>query len=260
MDVITQEVVMSGQRRAVSDERQELEIRRMCATLNDRALAGVVDWSRAKPIVQILIEGGTIDGLALNAHPGTKRRDLAEAHRQRFEDWYRSLGFAITVPKPEFSNHEFDRRRKRGQELIFHPATKDVPYEAFMAAVGQSSHWTVTNAAERAKIGWETTATGYWFWADVQDECPRLKTNWNVLSTQIRLLSLEEYVIVWHATKAMSGRVLDVRTWCWLRTPFGPGALGANEYDGVVSVFGHSVESLSISNGGAGGRALDVMK
>lgn len=249
---------MSGQRRVVSDE-QELEIRRMCDTLKDRALTGPVDWGRAKPIVQFLIEGGTIDGVAPNAQPGTKKRDLAEDHRKRFEDWYRSLGFAIIVPRPNFSNRAIAKRRANGQDLVFRPATKDVSYEAFMTLNGQGNHWTVTNAAARAKIGWEPTAVGYWFWADVQDDCPRLGTSWNDLSVQTKLLSLEEDVIVWHATKAMSNRILDVRTWCWLRTRFGPGALRADGFDGCVGVDRISAERLSVSYDCGGGRAADVV-
>ncbi|MBI4142291.1 hypothetical protein HY480_00270 [Candidatus Uhrbacteria bacterium] len=253
---------MSGQQRAVLDEqdRRELVIRRMCGELQERALAGSVDWGRAKPIVQGLIEGASLDGTAIVSSPGTKKRDLAEVRRAWFEIWYRGLGFAITVPKPNATNREFARRAKRHQKLMYEPATADGPYEAFMRAVGRGNHWTVTNEAERAKIGWEPTATGFWHWVDAQDACPRLGTSWNDLTAKLRLLSLEEHVKFWHAVKAETGRMLDRSTWTWLRTRFGRGALRAIEYDGQVRVGRYSAEYLSVPCGSEGGRAADVVK
>jgi hypothetical protein len=118
--------------------------------------------------------------------------DLAETQRQWFENWYHKLGFNLTVvPKPAVSNYEFARRRKLGQELFYRPATSQVSYEQFMNAVGQGKDWTVTDQAERAKIVWEPTATGYWFWTEVAADCPRLRTTWNSLNQAVRLLSLE---------------------------------------------------------------------
>lgn len=277
----------------VSDE-VELEVRRMLEELQRRALTGGVTWERAKPCVQALIEGRKVVAASAGdqgpAHQGAKsKRDLAEVYRAWFEAWYRSLGFTVTVPKPNVTNREFARRAKKHQELRYEPAASEVPYEAFMRAVGQGDHRTVTDADERAKIGWEPTATGYWHWADAQDDCPRLGTTWNDLAKTIRLLSLEEFVKHWHATKAgalfnvlfaqrnvaspseaMSegrgevgakeiGRMLDVRTWCWLRTRFGRGALCALGIVGRVYVNGVSADGLSIPVGSAGGRAADVV-
>ncbi|MBI4450035.1 hypothetical protein HY634_03170 [Candidatus Uhrbacteria bacterium] len=190
----------------------------------------------------------------------TDTRDLAEVRRAWFEAWYRGLGFAITVPKPNVTNREFARRAKLPQKLVYEPSAADVPYEAFMRAVGQGDHWTVTDEGERAKIGWEPTATGFWHWVDAQDACPRLGTSWNNLTAKLRLLSLEEDVKVWHAVKAETGRMLDRNTWNWLRTRFGQGALDADEYGGRVDVSGDSAEGLSVPYDSGGGRAADVVK
>lgn len=256
------EIVMG---RAIVSDDVELEVRRMCEELQRRALTGAIVWQWAKPNVQALIEGrasapfNTGDQASAPRHPKSKC-DLAEGRRSWFETWYRSHGFTtVAVPKSNVTNREFARRAKKRQVLVYSPATSEVSYESFMAAVGQGSHWTVTNQDERAKISWEPCVRGYWFWAEIRDNCPRLGKTWNDLVKQIRLHSLEEYVIVWHATKAETGCMLDVRTWPWLRTRFGPGALLAYGCVGGVLVDGRSAESLSVPFGNGGGRALDVV-
>lgn len=237
----------------------------MCEELQRRALTGAIVWQQAKPNVQALIEGRASapfnagDQAPAPRHPKSKR-DLAEGRRSWFETWYRSHGLTtVAVPRPNVTNREFARRAEKRQALVYSPATSEVSYESFMAAVGQGSHWTVTNHNERAKISWEPCVRGYWFWAEIQDNCPRLGTAWNDLMEQIRLHSLEEYVIVWHATKAETGRMLDTRTWNLLRTRFGPGALDALGYDGSVDVCRRSAEALSVPSASEGGRALDVV-
>lgn len=260
---------------AVSDE-EELRLRRqwerevLPKAVRDRAV-----FDRLRAVCREIGEG-----VAPGTAPGTKKRDLAEVYRAWFEAWYRILGFSVTVPRPNVTNREFARRAKKHQELRYEPAASDVPYEAFMRAVGQGDHWTVTDEGERAKIVWEPATTGYWYWADAQDDCPRLGTTWNDLMRAIKLLSLEEFVKHWHATKAgaflkelsarqsaagrgkamtVAGRMLDVRTWCWLRTRFGQSALYAYAVDGRVNVYGHSADSLSLPDGHGGGRAADVV-
>lgn len=252
---------------------RELRLRRQLEReVLPRVVVNRAAFDRLRAVCQEISEGA-----APGTAPGTKKRDLAEVYRAWFEAWYRSLGFTVTVRKPNVTNREFARRAKKHQELRYEPAASEVPYEAFMIAVGQGDHWTVTDEGERAKIGWEPAATGYWYWADAQDDCPRLSTTWNDLSAQIRLLSLEEHVKHWHATNAGAllnvlsarrnlgevgakekGRMLDRSTWCWLRTRFGPSALLASEVGGRVNVGRNSAVDLSIPNGNAGGRALDV--
>lgn len=131
-----------------------------------------------------------------------------------------------------------------------------------MQAVGQANHWTVTDQAERAKIGWETTATGYWFWAEVASTCPRTGTSRNDLMKAIHLLSLEEYVIVRHLTKAGKSLMLDQGgvTCTWLRTSYdGSGALDADGCDGGVDVYGHGAEGLADAYAFAGGRLAEQL-
>ena len=45
-------------------------------------------------------------------------------------------------------------------------------YATWMSAHGQGKHWTVANEADRAKVGWEDAAQGYWFTAEVAGACP----------------------------------------------------------------------------------------
>lgn len=178
----------------------------------------------------------------------SQKRDLAEGRRAWFEDWYRKLGFTVTVPKPPVSNREFARREKAGEALFYRPATCEISYKTFMAAVGQISDWTVMTS-DSAKIDWDPANKGYWFWAEIQKNS-RLTMSWNQLSKQIRLLSLEEYVIVWHAHKA-NGTTLDVNTWCWLKTRFGAGAICICVCDGTFKVNWYDSDDLcSYSRGG----------
>ncbi len=200
----------------------------------------------------------------INPHQESRARDLAEERRLEIQGIYLARGFSTPIPKPEVSNREFERRRTNNQELFFRHATAQVGYTAFMTAVDQSEHWTVKDEAERAKIVWEDAEQGYWFWAEVPANCPRLATTWNDLSGSIRLLSLEEYVIVWWMNKSLIGLKLDVPTWCWLRTRYksdvGLGALSADECDGRVYVGWSVPQDLAVPHGYFGGRASEVVK
>jgi len=174
--------------------------------------------------------------------------------------WYRDLGFEIQVPIPDVNDAEYERRKSLEipQAMFYRPATSEVSYEAFMEAVGQGWHWTVGHA-DREKIGWEPTAQGYWYWAEVSPECPRLYWTWLNLMDSVRLLSLEEYVIVWYAHKAATGRDLDVPTWCWLRTRYDLSALDACEHDGEVDINTFGVRGLSRPSNDEGGRATEMI-
>ncbi|MDP2631547.1 MAG: hypothetical protein Q8P30_02130 [Candidatus Uhrbacteria bacterium] len=252
-----------NRKEAVTDE-QELAIRRQASELVKRVLSGTVAFEFASPRLQAIITG--VDSVEKRQ---VKKRNLAEERCAWFQRWYNELGFEIEVPVPTIggkavSNREFDRRAKVGKLLFYRPATSEVSYEAFMTAVGQEDHWTVTDEAEREKVGWEPVETGYWFWAEVQKECPRLKTSCNTLTKKITLLSIEEYVIVWCAHKAETGEMLDQATLTWLRTRYrtnsGSGALGAYEFHGRVCVCRYGPEGLSVDCDDCGGRAAEVVK
>lgn len=188
--------------------------------------------------------------------------DLATVRHNWFQGWYAKLGFTVSMPFPPVSDEEFKRRKELGQALFYRPSTSKVSYKALMSALGQGEHWTVVDKENRKKIRWEPSKTGYWFWAEVAESCPRLDMSWNTLVGEQRhnLLSLEEYVIVWWAYKADTGIMLDTKTWSWLRTRFGQGALYAGGYGGGVNVGGWGVRSLAHSYGGGGGRCAEVVQ
>lgn len=216
-------------------------------------------YDRVRAFFQAVSTGTVVDGSAAAPSPGTKKRDYAETRRAWCEAYYRGLGFGVTVPLPKFSNRVWTRETDRGRVVVPRAPTRLISYEAYMEAVGQGSHWTVKDEAERKKIVWEPTDEWYWFWADAQDTCPRLGRSWNDLTVKLRLLALEEYAPLWHMVKADEGRMLDTCTWCWLRTRFGSGALHADVYGGGVRVFGDSAERLAFPDGHEGGRVLDVV-
>lgn len=271
IDAKLQEFVM-GSKVAVSGE-EELQLRRQfdeaqAAALRDR---GCYEFARAA--LQDVIEG-RFGRVTPEAHGQPKvrppKKDLAEERRVAVEVEFRKRGLAIAVPKPmvrgiAVSNREFDRRSKLQipQGLFYRPGKHEATYEQIMAAFGQGDHWTVTDEAERTKIGWEPAETGYWFWAEIPAACPRLKTSWNDLMEAVRLLSLEEYAILWHLHTALTGERLDVYTWCWLRTRYktaaGSGALHTSECGGRVIVDGDGPEFLSDHDDFGGGRAAEAI-
>ena len=195
---------------------------------------------------------------------------LGTARHSWFMDWYYKLGFSLQIPVPPVSDAEYEQRQPLGQELFYRPASSDlsasaqagVSYDALMKAVGQSEHWTLIDKNDRKKIVWESAKAGYWFWAEVAPACPRLGSSWNKLvhEQKLCLLSLEEYAIVWWAHQAAANIMLDIKTWSWLRTRFGSGALYADECDGWVRVGRWCADALADSYGGAGGRAAEVVK
>jgi hypothetical protein len=210
------------------------------------------------------------------------KRDLASEARQWWNDWYHTLGFTdVSVPRPALSNREFAKRAHLHQALFYIPEHSRAFYERFMVAVGQGTHWTVA-ANDREKIVWDVepparsedghpyrsapsgTGMGYWLWVETAPVCPRLRTPWNTLISTIRLPSLPEYAVIWHAHKARTQLMLDTRSWCWLRTryKFADGRLGAllaSEYGGRVLVIRDGSENLAVSVVSGGGRAAEVV-
>lgn len=188
--------------------------------------------------------------------------NLAVARQSWFQNWYQGLGFTISVPFPPISDEEFKRREGLDQALFYRPAISEVSHEALMKAVGQGENWTVTNESDRKNIIREPTKKGYWFWAEVAKDCPRLGASWNTLvkEQKLNLFSLEEYVIVWWVHKADLGIMLDTNTWSWLRTRFGRSALDAGEYSDGVRVDRWGASFLAFSYGRGGGRCAEVVQ
>lgn len=233
-----------------------------------QALADPTKAAIARVAWQMIIEGKT--EVEILAEIGEKdhlpRVDLAEQRRAVVDENFRKRGFRIVVPKPNVSNTTYKRWRREGRELFYRPATAEVGYEAWMVAHGQGAHWTVAEEAERLKVGWEPCAVGYWFTAEVAPRCERLKTAWNVLAASVRLLSVEEYTIVWWTHRDLIGERFDFGTWCWLRTRFGQGgALFANDarsvhhQDGEVNVLRNRAGHLSVPYESGGGRATELV-
>jgi len=175
-----------------------------------------------------------------------------------FKDWYKKLGFDIDVPIPNIRPDEIERRSKLEipQALFYRPPTKDMSYEDFMTAVGQGDDWTIRNQDSRTKIGWESTETGYWYWAEVDRFAPRDDVSWDDLDASIRLLSLEEYVILWRAH--YSEMDIDFYTGNFLRTKCGSGVLSVHEEDAEIRVK-HYFGTLAAPVGTTGGRASEIV-
>jgi hypothetical protein len=220
-----------------------------------------LDW--AVPRLQAVGEGREFVPSETDARV-PPRRTRAEKRRQWFETWYHKLGFTGTaVPMPSVSNGEFKRKEAAGKKLFYRPPTSEISYDAFMSAVGQATHWTVVHN-DRHKIVWEAAETGYWFWAEVADDCPRIRMSWNNLFP-LGLLSLEEYFFVWHAHKAQTKKLLDRRTWTMLRTRYkyyenALGALNAGGCVGGVGVYYGHPDYLSCAYDDEGGRLAEVDK
>ncbi len=266
---------------AVADEKrttivltavEELTIRRQADEMVRRVVDGTVPFAFASPRAQAIIQGVEYtpapEGKPAKLH--LPKRDLAEVRRLWYVQRYNGLGFKdITIPKPDVSNREFERRAateyrgkpKVPQGLFGLPFIRLVSYEAWMSANGQPDHWTVVDEAERAKIGWEQELDQWvWRWVDISEDCPRMRISWNTLNAQITLLTLRQYAHVWHDHKADTGIMLDSRTWCWLATRFGPGALVAHERAGEVRVGRSDAADLAIPYEGGGGRRAEVVK
>lgn len=240
-------------------------LRRQFAEARRHAFGDLAKAEIARVALQMIINGQT--EVQVRALEGKKTHapkvDLVEQRRAEIEANLRKRGFAVSVPRPSVSNTTLKRWRREGRELFYRPSTGEVTYEAWMTSHGQGNHWTVANEAERAKIGWEPCAVGYWFTAEIAPACPRLKTSWNDLTAtpSFKLLSLEEYAVVYwtHRDLTLTGVRLDVSTWCWLRTRFGLCALNAHDYGGEVRVYGYGASDLSVPYDVAGGRAVEVV-
>jgi len=143
---------------------------------------------------------------------------LGEKRRAEIVANFRRRGFKISVPKPNVSNTTLKRWRCEGRELFYRPATDELGYAAWMTAHGQARHWTVADEVRRATVDWEGVRTGYWFTTEIAPVCPRLNEDYYDLVASTKLLSLEEYALVYWTHRDLAGIRIDVRTVCWIRT------------------------------------------
>lgn len=186
--------------------------------------------------------------------------EMATRRRTMFLAWHKKIGLKkIRIPQLYVTDEEYQATLDERKEYFFVHLTSLEQYKVFMTAVGQSKHWTV-NHKNCHMIGWQFTSTGYWIKAEVTPFCLHLNKSWFTLVTNIRLPSLEEYVIIWHFLK-YTGTVIDLSTRCWLRTRFTySGALSAKEKDGGVLVSSHNADDLSMPEDAYGGRSTGVVK
>ncbi len=226
-------------------EEQELQIRRQTDELLRGVLCGATDFHLASSTLQKLIAG-------------ERKYDLAEERRVWFEQWYKSLRLKldIAVPKPQVSNREMRWKQDEGFALFYRPPTSAAPYPWLMAEICQGHHWTEIPEERDIRelkfppgwkpddghplIVWEPTDTGYWFWAEIAETCPRLGEadhtgpgGWSEYQTanekrrrqrrlqllaQVGLPSIEEYIIIWGAWYREKEIRLDITTGTYLRT------------------------------------------
>ncbi len=155
---------------------------------------------------------------------------------------------------------------------IFVPARMSTwdGYDAFMTAVGQGDHWTVTEKVDRLmKIG--TTpmptieGTGYTLAVDATPDCPRARKSRNDIIVSLvamptkSLLYLPEYAILFHFLKS-KGTIIDENTFCWLMNAWdGSGALLAYECAGAVGVGRYDAAGLALRFEDEGGRVAEVV-
>lgn len=189
----------------------------------------------------------------------------AEALRLKVEMNYLRLGYGrMGVPKPDATNKNFRDWKQAKLGLFYRPSDTEISYSRWMISHGQGNHWTVDEEEHLAdedfqgpKIGWEPCVFGYWFLADVAQTCPRINRSRDGLMGAIRLLSLEEYVIVCWTTRDLSGPFIDSDgTWCWLRTSFGAGALSAILFEGSLVISRHTASATAVPNRKGGGRIV----
>ena len=193
-------------------------------------------------------------------------RTAAEKRRNFFQNWFKKLDIKVEVSLPTIngrlvSGKEIRNRRKKGQNLFFWPGNGRGRYNELMAAMNQVNHWTVASGT----IAWDPQAQRpFWFWAEDQLDCPRLKTPWNDLMKKFpadatqHLLSLEEYMLVFFAYREKNNKFFDKATWSWLRTRFGSAhALRAYCNESRLSVGWDG--NLDYSDGNVGGRLAEIL-
>jgi hypothetical protein len=158
-------------------------------------------------------------------------------------EFYARFGVELRVPAPVVTLDQLNKWCKEGKDIFWRPGATDASFIALMIAWGHEDHWMVKDNREAQEmIVFEPTEQGYWFLTDVQEDCPRLGENsYQEFSESLtegeQLLSLEEYVIIWHALEHTSGAILDVRTYTLLRNKCRKG--------GILYALGNVTERLN---------------
>jgi len=247
---------------AIVTAEQELTVRHLCDTIIQRLVAGIVPFDATRDgLVALAEDRPTAEAPKAGNKVHAPKRFRAEELRATVEANYRARGHSVTVPKLAASNRQLDSWAKAGLAPFYRAPDSEVTYAAWMTSHGQAGHWTLVHD-DREQIVWEPCLIGYWFLAEVAPACKRLKTSWNDLTAPasgIRLLSLEEYAIVYWTHRNLTGLRIDVSTWCWLRTRYGLGALSAYEHDGGIIVHWLDASHLAVPYDDDGGRAVEVV-
>lgn len=182
--------------------------------------------------------------------------ELAVREQSVREAQFHDRGLRVSVALPAISQ-QTHALLEAGFQIFYLPPSHIVSYEAWMAVCGQVGDWT-TDAASRARIGWEPEHPGYWFATDVAG-VPQVAMGTSG-PTNVppgdRFLSLEEYALVWGILTDPFGVRFDEWSRCLLRTRYdGDGFLFAGSDDsGRLEVTGGSAAGIRSLNGSLRGR------
>lgn len=162
-----------------------------------------------------------------------KPRDPVEDWREAMANFYGKYGFAVDVPRPAVSAEELEAWRVDGWELFYRPAEGEVSYEKMLCVFGHEGHSTL-HPEERLHFGWEPAKEGYWFLAEAGETNPRSGKTFEDYARETpvgqRLLSLEEYAVLWHVMKDVLGVILDHGHSTLLRTRYKTEVLHARSH------------------------------
>jgi len=184
----------------------------------------------------------------------------ASARQEVVHDFFHSHDLTVEVPLPAVTDAECIRRSLFGQEPFYRPSSAVVDDRQFMVAMGYGYHPTVSDEQYRNNIIWEPTPTGYWFWGDAMDVCPRAGVPWVELTEMVILPALEEYAVAWcmyqHEHRE-HGERFDSQSWSWLRT--------RTRQDGALRASGSCVLHINVCDTdalrrvypGIGGRSVE---
>jgi len=158
-----------------------------------------------------------------------KTHDPVEDWRRWMEEqFYKKYGSNIQVPQPGVSCEQLAGWRQDGMQLFYRPAELSAPTSDLIPAFGHENHWTLEKDQSR-KIGWEPAKEGYWFLAEARETCLRHGKTFREYEEEkpegAELVSLEEYLIIWHVLQDDLQMILDSEFHTMLRTSYGMGEM-----------------------------------
>ncbi|MBI5071769.1 hypothetical protein HZB93_02650 [Candidatus Falkowbacteria bacterium] len=155
-----------------------------------------------------------------------KTHDSVEDWRRWMEQFYKKYGFNIQVPPPGVTREQLVGWRQDGMQIFYRPSELLVPTSKLIQAFGHENHWTLEKDQVR-KIGWEPAKVGYWFLAEAREACLRHGKTFKEYEEEkpegAELVSLEEYLIIWHVLKDDLQMILDSEFHTMFRTSYGIG-------------------------------------